>query len=179
MRVAYRVRQFWQACTANLEAGQLADAERNLPPALFEVFKRMPSSEQIHAIDVYRRVKQRAPHCTELLQAALLHDAGKALHPLGVWERVLIVLVQGIWPGAVERWGEGPPRGWQRPFVVAMQHANWGANLAAQAGASAAVVHLIRHHHSSGVHLQNKEVPLHPNPLNEWLGILKAADNGF
>jgi hypothetical protein len=36
--------------------------------------------------------------------------------------------------------------GWRRAFVVAVQHPQWGADLAAKAGASPLAVALIRRH---------------------------------
>jgi hypothetical protein len=82
----------------------------------------------------------------DLLTAALLHDAGKVRARLSVWERVVIVLGKKLFAGHVKGWGEGEARGLRRPFVVAAQHAAWGAELALAAGASPRTVELIRRH---------------------------------
>ncbi len=179
MRVAYRVRQFWQAFVAAPHAEQLRDVGKLLPAALYMLFCRMPPSEQTHALEVYQRLRRRAVHDPELLQAALLHDVGKALHPLKLWERVVVVLAQGVAPGVVKRWGKASPQGWRRAFAVAVQHASWGAELAAQAGASAAVVYLIRNHHAIEMPPTGEHLRVSPELLERWLYLLKAADNGY
>ena len=40
-------------------------------------------------------------------------------------------------PGASQRWGEAEARGWHRPFVTALRHAEWGADLVGEHGLSA------------------------------------------
>jgi putative nucleotidyltransferase with HDIG domain len=117
-----------------------------------ELFKQMQSSEQAHSLWIFRQLRQQlsgvdldAQH--DLLVAALLHDVGKSRHPLQLWERVVIVLGKALFPNLVQQWGTQPPDGWKRPFVIAAQHPAWGAEIAAQAGASPLVVALVRRHH--------------------------------
>jgi hypothetical protein len=87
-----------------------------------------------------------------------------------VWERVVIVLGKRLFPRTVRRWGEARPRGLCRPFVVAARHAEWGADLAARAGASSQTVRLIRRH-------QNPPDP-HPGSRAErLLAALQQADD--
>ena len=65
----------------------------------------MQSSEQAHAVSVYRQLVAQGETSSDLLAAALLHDVGKSLSPLRLWERVLIVLARVFFrpnPGAGE-----------------------------------------------------------------------------
>jgi len=169
--VLYRARQFWLALTAAPHPAQLRQARRILSPALMRLFERMTPDEQAHALRVLAAVQAQGARHPAVLQAALLHDAGKtAQPPLRLWERSAIVLVGAVWRDASARLGWGAARGWRRPFVVAAQHPSWGARLAREAGASPLVVELIRRH----------QQPLEHPPQNEFerlLLILQAADD--
>ena len=106
----------------------------------------MHLSEQHHGLRVLKMLREQGETDPDLMVAALLHDVGKSRHRLRVWERVLIVLGKAFFPGQVQRWGQAPLSKWNRAFVVAEQHPNWGAALALEAGCSALTVDLIRHH---------------------------------
>ena len=95
---------------------------------------------------VVQRLKDEGQNHPDLLTAALLHDVGKILHPLSPLERAVIVLGKKFFPRLASRWGKGTPRDFRRPFIVAERHAEWGADLAARAGASTMTVNLIRRH---------------------------------
>lgn len=149
--IAYRASQFlhyWRNAPLNPAAHARVDSI--LPtPELRALFRWMSPGEQAHSLHVLRRVESLYPSAPpELLQAALLHDVGKTLAPLNIVERVWVVVGQKLFPGAWTRWGEGQPRGWRKAFVVAAQHDRWGADLAAQAGASPITISLIRRHQS-------------------------------
>jgi len=146
MGLSYRGRQFFWALKANPSVSELSEVRRILTPALTELFLRLQASEQVHSIQVMKKLQQEDHIHPDLLAAALLHDTGKCLHPLRIWERVLIVLARDFFPGWVSRWGSGEPLGWKRAFVVAEQHAAWGAELAALAGANPTTIQLIRRH---------------------------------
>jgi hypothetical protein len=142
----YRARQFWNALRSEPSQQDLDEVRAILNPGEMELFEQMQPSEQVHSIAVMRRLQVQAEVEQDLVVAALLHDAGKSLCPLHVWERVMIVLVGALSPARLARWGSGEPHGWRRPFVVAMQHPAWGADLAARHGASPLAVELIRQH---------------------------------
>lgn len=146
-RLRYRVRQFWRALFPPRQAIDEALLQEYLAPAQLDLFRRMHPSEQVHALAVFRRLYAGGARDPDLLTAALLHDVGKSLAPLALWERVLIVLAKRLFPRRWSAWGEGgAPRGWRRPFVVARQHPAWGADLAAAAGTSPRACDLIRRH---------------------------------
>jgi putative nucleotidyltransferase with HDIG domain len=142
----HRVGQFFLYLRAQPTPEDEASVKAVLPPALLALFHRQSPGEQKHSLKVMRWLADKAPHQTELLQAALLHDVGKSLAPINLVERVEAVLVRWLLPGPYARWAEAPPRGWRKPFVTAVKHPAWGADLAAQAGAPPLVVNLIRRH---------------------------------
>lgn len=154
-RAFYRLRQFWSALSAVPSAGELDKVRSLLTPPQMALFIQMHRSEQAHSIQVMGAVFQAsegipAEARRDLLRAALLHDVGKSRYPVRIWERVLIVLSRALLPGKVKRLGESSAVsstwGWRRAFVVAQQHPVWGAQMAAEAGASPLVSALIRRH---------------------------------
>lgn len=146
MGLVYRARQFWRALTAAPDAEYLERARAILSPECWALFSHMNASEQAHSLCIFRQLIEDDEHDANLLAAALLHDVGKSRYPLWLWERIAIVLGRKIFPAQVRRWGQAQPSGWRRPFVVAEQHAGWGAELAARAGAPEMVVSLIQRH---------------------------------
>jgi hypothetical protein len=146
VRILYRSRQFWQALSASPAPEELALARPYLSPPLLEIFNQMSPGEQTHSLRIARQLIEQGETHPDLLAAALLHDSGKSHHPLRIWERVLIVLGKAVFPAQAKQWGHGRPKGWKRAFVVAEQHSEWGAQKAAEAGASPLAVALIRHH---------------------------------
>lgn len=168
----YRLGQFvhyWRNAPLNPAAQTQVDSI--LPtPELGALFRQMSPGEQRHSLNVLARLEAGRPAAPpELQQAALLHDVGKTRVALNVVERGLGVLGQKLFPGAWERWGQGQPRGWRRAFVVARHHAEWGAELAVQAGATARVANLIRRHQTPVTTVSTLE--------DEWLKYLQAADD--
>jgi hypothetical protein len=151
-RVFYRTRQFWLALWTHPAALDLTPARAVLTPALAALFARLQPSEQAHSLAVLRKLQAQDETHPDLLAAALLHDVGKSCAPLQAWERVMVVLARALVPGLARRWGQVEARhiwrqyAWRRPFIVAEQHPAWGAELAAQAGASARLQALIRRH---------------------------------
>ena len=146
MGLSYRARQFFLALSANPSPAELNQVREILSPDLMELFLRMQPSEQAHSIQVMKKLQKDGNNHPDLLAGALLHDVGKCLRPLHLWERVMIVLARALFPGLAARWGCMEPRGWKRAFAVAQQHPDWGAQLAASAGANPTIIQLIRRH---------------------------------
>ncbi|MFQ5855651.1 MAG: HD domain-containing protein [Anaerolineae bacterium] len=163
---AHRVRQFFAAVTA----GQLSGADRSLvetylTPAQRALFERMSANDRQHAIAVVRTLLARGWHGPDLIQAALLHDVGKADGGLHLGYRVAIVLLRAFWPTGLQ-WLAATDSGWRRPFHIHQHHPEIGARLAAEAGASPRVVELILRHQS----------PADGHESIRGLAALKAAD---
>jgi hypothetical protein len=169
-RLTYRSRQFWNAV---LSPGKRVPSEALLPrlaPAQILLFRRMQPAEQMHAYQIFKRLLAAGRNEPDLLAAALLHDVGKILQPLSIIDRVLIVLGKRFFRRAAERWAAGTPHGLRLPFVVAVHHAEWGADLAAQAGATPLAVELIRRH-------QDPPLAAPATYTERLLAALQAADN--
>jgi hypothetical protein len=159
----YRIRQFLQAVTVRPRADHLVRARSLLGPDLFELFLRLPSADQAHALRVCRALEVSGEDDTDLLAAGLLHDVGKSPLPLRLLDRVAVVVGQALVPERARGWGAGDPRGWRRGFVVACHHAEWGATMVAQAGGSPRLVRLVREHQSGAA-------------ADDALAALQAAD---
>jgi hypothetical protein len=168
-RLRYRAQQFWDALWSAPAPGDLRLAERWLNPEQMRLFLRMQPGEQAHSLRVMNRLLQKGEAQPDLMAAALLHDVGKALSPLRIEERVLIVLVRTAAPQVALRWGSSEARGWRRAFVTAEQHPAWGAELALKAGTSALAVELIRRHQEPPLALPDK-------PVERMLACLQHAD---
>ncbi len=162
----YRGRQFFVALTATgLSQADRDLVEQYLSPAQQELFARMSHGDQQHAAAVARALIDEGWVDSELIQAALLHDVGKAGGGLSLGYRVAIVLLRAFWPAGL-KWMAATDSGWRRPFYVHQQHPEIGAQRAADTGSSTRVVELIRHHQS----------PVRNGPYSRELGILQIAD---
>ncbi len=167
----YRVRQFFQALTAELNTDQVANVLAILGPELFSVFRQLSRDEQYHAWCVWQDVLASQAD-GELQQAALLHDCGKARLPLTLFDRVWIVIGKKLFARQCKLWGQLPAKTakrWQRPFICAERHPAWGAEQIQAKHASEKVVWLVANHQS---------VPdAFPPNYEEDYKILIAADN--
>ena len=158
-RLIYRTRQFWHGLRLTPTDSEIDRVRSMLNAAQFDLFMRLQPGEQSHSLSVFTKLLGTGEENRDLLVAALLHDVGKILYPLKLWERVWIVLGKAFPTRLLKGWVLGDLEDlqnipfWRRPFVVAQQHPQWGAELAAQAGSSALVVSLIqRHQENLAVH---------------------------
>jgi hypothetical protein len=133
MRPAYRVRQFRDHVLARVFAEERAAAHAALPPTAVGVFDAMPVADQRHAIDVFSRLRAGGQTDPDLLAAALLHDAGKG-ERIGLWHRVVTVLVEAFAPSRLERLGSTDPESWRYPFHLQLHHEALSAQAALEAG---------------------------------------------
>ena len=145
-QVRYRIGQYFRALGDKPDEEGLSRAREILSPQLFNLFSQMLPFEQAHAVRVLNEIEARGYDDSALLQAALLHDVGKARYPLRPWERALAVILRKILPTLAEKWGQGEPIGLRAGLAVKAQHAAWGSEMAAEAGADEDVLWLIHHH---------------------------------
>jgi hypothetical protein len=152
VRVLYRARQFWHSIFIKTDLNGIEQARDRLTPAQWALFSQLQPDEQAHAFRIFHKLLEQGETQDDLLVAALLHDVGKLRYQLKPLERMMIVVAQAFLPKHVKRWGSLPPGGWdgipglRKAFILAENHAEWGAELAQHAGASALAVALIRNH---------------------------------
>jgi hypothetical protein len=186
--VRYRVGQFLQALTAGVPEAEVEQAMHILPPEAQGLFRRQAIQDQRHALAVYHTLRQAGHKNTQLLAAALLHDAGKAAARLPAWQRAVIVLLERFTPRLLARLSQGAPqgfvlslskgcalslpKGWRHPFVAHARHPQVGARWAGEAGCSPLTVALIRRH-------QDQLTDRSPLTVEEdrLLAALQAADS--
>jgi hypothetical protein len=136
---------------------------------LHEIFRAMPPEDQSHGIAVLAALTSEGESDAPLLQAALLHDSGKACAGVGVLHRSARVMLSWAWP-SLWKWLAGEPTGWRRPFWVVANHPERGAVWVSAAGGGAMLAELVRHHED--------EAPAEwsGTPLAEWHAALARAD---
>jgi HD domain len=150
LRPAYRFRQFVWALTARVTAGETALLEEYLSPAQRKLFMALDPRDQRHGLSVFRFLVERGYTEKTLLQAALLHDVGKARAGLGIWHRVVIVLLKALWPALWRKIGSADERSWRYPFWAQQHHGELGAEMIATAGGEPGLVELVRGHQTPG-----------------------------
>lgn len=135
-----------------LSAHEREEVTDLLPSAAWPLFVSMSAADQRHALRVCRGLQARGWSERDLLIAALLHDVGKAAGRVPFWTRPVIVLGKRYTPHLLPRLTvypvveQGLPR-WRRALSYAWWHAEVGADLAAEIGLNARIVHYIRMHH--------------------------------
>lgn len=148
----HRLRQGLRALFAFARPVDLDLAARCLTPQQLALFRSMRRGEQLHSLNVLRTVLAQGDPSfdgvpPDLAVAALLHDVGKSRYPLAVWQKTVAVLVRAFAPDLFSRLSQRDPSDFRaRPFVVAVRHPAWGAEMLAQAGASDAAIWLVAHH---------------------------------
>ena len=179
-RWLYRTRQFWLALRPDSRHADLENAATFLNREQMALFVCMQPSEQAHSLRVLQALLERGEQDKDLCVAALLHDIGKTRRPLHLWERIWIVLAQAVYPGCVAHWGREPDgqadqvEWWRKAFVVAAQHPQWGAEMAAAAGTSSLAVALIRRHQDKPITPAGQEAATREEVL---LNILQSVDD--
>jgi len=146
MRWGYRFGQFLMRTRAGDAAVARETAQAALPGAAYELFQEMSPGDQVHAVCVFRAVGAARGASVDLLQAALLHDVGKARASLTLPRRALIVFLESLGGGLLERLASPDPKSWRYPFYVHVHHAELGALRCREAGCSPLTVALVRNH---------------------------------
>lgn len=169
MAARHRLQQGVRALVAFARPIEYALAGQYLNEAQMTLFRRMKRSERLHSLNVLRQVMAQPCASHDLAVAALLHDCGKVLYPLAIWQKSVAVIFRRITPTHYHRWSEkSASHWWYRAFVVAEKHPQWGAQLVAETGASAKTVWLIANH-------AQKECILHA--YGNALKVLQSADD--
>lgn len=99
----YRVRQVVWAAQAQwrpLDLGAFGEYLNQEQQALFLAMSR---SDQRHSLAVFQRLRSANMSDPALLQAALLHDIGKAAADVRLWHRVIVVLARACFPKLLDR----------------------------------------------------------------------------
>jgi hypothetical protein len=169
MGMSYRAGQFLHLLTAKRKREPRRFVYEILDPSMAVLFFRMSDPDQSHSVRVFQTLVDQGEEDEDLLRAALLHDVGKSLAPLRPWQKALVVLTNRILPNQVLKWGQDTLDGWRKPFVVALQHPEWGAALVQQEGGSETLVTLIRYH-------QEHALPSIGKDVQERLERLQTAD---
>lgn len=150
----YRIQQFYHGLFPRITSKDLLVVQAYLPEKAISLFNAQLPADQRHGLDValdllrnnssYLSLSQK----NQLIQAALLHDCGKTLYPLKLWQRVYVVLAAHL-PRSIWDYFKSLShfQSLSRPLELAKEHPEWGAKLSAQAGLEEEVIQLIRFHH--------------------------------
>ena len=125
MRIWYRARQFFGGLRAHVGEDELRTAEAVLPPLARSWFQSLPRDAQWHGMQVMRELERAGIDRPEVLAAALLHDAGKAVGPSGPLVRALTVLTLYFahgWSARRKELDYRAARGFDRVMAIAYQH---------------------------------------------------------
>ena len=144
MEALQRVRQFVRAVSGPRVVPDLGEMGALLTDEQKRLFISLAAVDQRHSLAVARALATQGETDPELLQAALMHDVGKSLGRIAVWERVAYVLLLRYAPLLVGRIGSAQSGALGHGLFLLAHHAELGAQLAAQAGFSAQVVALVR-----------------------------------
>jgi hypothetical protein len=138
-RGIYRVRQFLHALWPRIDAAEAERVHRLLDERLVHLFFAMEKRDQRHALAVTRRLLDAGVDDRDLLTAALLHDCAKGSMP--VWLRILRVVSPRLLRLIA---GRETSTGWRGAAYRLLYDDELSAQLAVEAGATAAAARFIR-----------------------------------
>lgn len=152
---ARRIEQGMRALFAFAAPVDLHLARRYLSPKELSAFQKMSRAEQLHSLQVLRRLLREAGRLPPALAvAALMHDVGKSRYHLAVWQKTLAVLVKRLSPDLAARLGRGEKLSvWRAPFVLSVQHAKWSAEILRGCDTAADALWLVEHHQADAASL--------------------------
>ena len=145
--VVYRTCQAIWALQAQWRLPDLTALDGYLNQEQHKLFLEMSRADQQHSLAVFQHLRKTGFYDPALLQAALLHDIGKAGGHVWLWHRVIVVLARAHSPKLLTWLAQDRPGSWRYPFYRYLQHARLGAERARLAGVSSEVEALIREHH--------------------------------
>lgn len=151
-----RVKQVWSALTARVTPADQAFVAAHLNAREQALFQDMAVPDQRHSLNVaYTALKlaadQPAADKALLAKCALLHDVGKKRGDVSTLDKILTVVVFGLWPRGAEKIA-APGRGGtvqniRHAFYIYRHHAARSAALVRQAGSAPPVAAIISRHH--------------------------------
>jgi hypothetical protein len=153
VRLFYRVRQFFGGVFARVTAEDRREADAVLNPAARAWFHSLPRDAQWHGLQVMHDLQRAGVDRSEVLAAALLHDAGKAEGSNGALVRTFVVLARHLapdWSARRQALDYRSARGIDRVLAIADQHPEIAAEKAAACGCDPITIDLIRHHQDAG-----------------------------
>lgn len=142
----YRVWQFMWALTARVRREEWGLVRRLLTPSQLRLFESMSRRDQCHGLDLVCALQRQGHREPALLQAALLHDVGKAAY-LGLRQRMAVVLLERFAPTLLPQLVDDRSDSRGCPFFAYLNHPRWGAERAREVGCDELTVELIRRHH--------------------------------
>jgi HD-like signal output (HDOD) protein len=166
----YRLKQLFKALFAKVELHEYSWLESVLTPAELTLFCKQTLAEQRHALDVAIDILNHKAEIEkaygtnvyqDLLLAALLHDCGKSLIKLHLWQRIIIATA-GYLPNKLREKIANHNIFLNKTLVIYKQHPAWGKWLASKAKMNENIQKLILNHHT---------------PSNQLEQLLYEADN--
>lgn len=158
----YRLRQLYNALNPKIKEEELSWVERILSEKELLLFRKQVLTEQRHALDVaFDIISHRSEIILlvgeqaydNLLKAALLHDCGKSLVKLRLWQRVFIVVYDFL-PLRTKYYITGMKNVFSKTIVIHKQHPAWGRRLGTKIGLNHEILKLIENHHTPGSRLE-------------------------
>ncbi|NLL51256.1 MAG: hypothetical protein GX248_00955 [Peptococcaceae bacterium] len=152
----YRFCQLFNAAYARIDPKEYLWVKRILPEKEYRLFLQQALPDRRHALDVAREIEENSERITaihgktaycNLLHAALLHDCGKSVAPLRIWQRIFIVIINTLPARCIQKLSSCSPILGQT-ITLHQQHPYLGKKLAALAGCEDQVLSLIENHHS-------------------------------
>ncbi|HEX6129906.1 MAG TPA: hypothetical protein VF071_12870 [Candidatus Limnocylindria bacterium] len=131
----HRVAQFFGHLAARVSDDDAALARRILPESAWPLFADMPVADRRHGLDVAAGLLASGWDDTDLLAAALLHDAAKGRR-MRLWHRVGGVLLDALAPSLLRRLASDDPASAGYPWHLHLHHAELSARAALGAGCS-------------------------------------------
>ena len=146
----------YNAIIPKVNTDEISWLQQVLTEKEFELFRKQLITEQRHALDVgFDILSQKSellnkvgnPAYINLLKAALLHDCGKSLINVHLWQRVFIV-IHSYFPDKIKEHISNQRNIFSNTIVIYKQHPSWGKHLAAKAGLNQEVQIMIENHHT-------------------------------
>lgn len=102
-KMLYRIQQFIKAITAKVSEEEKQWISQQLSKAECELFFKLKVHEQRHCIDVAKVLSVNPRENHEMIRLGLLHDIGKIKYPLNPIEKSIIVLLDQLTKGKIQR----------------------------------------------------------------------------